>query len=86
MDVAYKPSFLRQFKKLPIPLQEEVFEKIEMFKNITNHPKLKVHKLHGDLKNYFSFSVNYRHRIVFIWEIQNKSAVLFAISDHAVYS
>lgn len=85
MEVAFKPSFLRQFKKLPKALQEEAHEKIALFKDQKNHPVLKVHKLHGELKQYHSFSVNYRYRIVCTWEIQNKSAVLVAIGDHALY-
>ena len=85
MEVSFKPSFLRQFKKLPFPLQDETHERIELFKSSANHVSLKVHKLHGELKDCYSFSVNYRYRIVFMWEVQNKSAVLLAIGDHAVY-
>jgi mRNA-degrading endonuclease YafQ of YafQ-DinJ toxin-antitoxin module len=85
MEVAYKTWFLRQFKKLPPLLQDEAFEKIESFKNVENHSMLKVHKLHGYLKGYVSFSINYRYRIIFKWEVQNKSAVFYAIGDHAVY-
>jgi mRNA-degrading endonuclease YafQ of YafQ-DinJ toxin-antitoxin module len=85
MEVAFKPSFVRQLKKLPTLLKEEVIEKIELFKNEASHPVLKIHKLHGDLKEYFSFSVNYRYRIVFTWEIKNKSAIFVAVGDHEVY-
>ena len=85
MEVAFKPSFLRELKKLPTPLREEVLEKIELFKDPSSHPALKVHKLHGELKKYLSFSVNYRYRIVFAWEVPNKSAILMAIGDHSVY-
>ncbi len=85
MEVAFKPSFLRQFKKLPIALQEEAHEKIALFKNPRNHSLLKVHKLKGGLAGKFSFSVNYRYRIVFVWEVAGQSAIFFAIGDHAVY-
>lgn len=85
MEIAYKPTFLRELKKLSHPLQEEAMEKIERFRNPKNHSSLKVHALHGKLKGYLSFSVNYRYRIVFLWEIKNKSTVLVAIGDHSVY-
>ncbi len=85
MEVAYKPVFLRQMNKLSETLREEAIEKIELFKNPENHVHLRVHKLKGELEGRFSFSVNYRYRIVFVWEIKNTSAILLAIGDHAVY-
>jgi addiction module RelE/StbE family toxin len=86
MEISYKPSFVRQYNKLTPALQDEVREKIDLFKNTKNHPQLKVHKLHGKLKGVYSFSVNYQYRVVFIFEDKKKSsAVLLAIGDHAVY-
>ena len=85
MDVAYTPQFRRQFKKLPKPLQEEAFEKIELFGDFNQHSSLRVHKLKGRMDGRWSFSVNYRYRIVFMWEVQSESAILLAIGDHAIY-
>jgi plasmid maintenance system killer protein len=85
MEVAFKASFIRQFKKLPNTLQEEAHEKIALFKDSKNHAQLRVHKLKGELAGKLSFSVNYRYRIIFMWEVQNTSAILLAIGDHALY-
>ncbi len=85
MQVAFAPQFRRQFKKLPKPLQEEALAKIETFGDAGNHAALRVHKLGGKLHGRLSFSVNYRYRILFLWEVPNKSAILLAIGDHAVY-
>ena len=82
--IYYKPTFIRQYKKLPIDLKEEVKDKIELFKNSDNHKKLKTHKLKGKLKGFCSFSVNYKYRIVFIYE-KNNSVSLLAVGDHAIY-
>jgi len=68
MEITFKPTFVRSFKKLEPDLQEEAFEKIELFRNPKNHDKLKVHKLKVRLKNYHSFSVNYKYRIIFTFE------------------
>ena len=84
MEIGYKPSFVRDFKKLPTDLQEEAFDKIELFKDVANHKKLKVHKLKGKLSEYHSFSVSYSHRIVFSFE-SKKEVVFLAIGDHDVY-
>ena len=84
MEMGYKPTFIRQFDKLDPALKEEVLEKIELFRNKRNHKRLKVHKLHGSLAGYFSFSVNYKTRIVFSY-VSGHEAVLLAVGYHAVY-
>ena len=77
MLISYKPSFVREFKKLPSELQEETLERIDLFRNVENHKKLKAHKLKGRLKNFYSFSVTYSHRIVFSYE--SKEEVVFFV-------
>lgn len=84
MKILFKPTFVRQFNILEKALQEEVLEKIELFKNFKNHKQLKIHKLKGVLKGRYSFSVNYKTRIVFIYE-SKKTAVFLAVGDHDVY-
>ena len=84
MVVLFTPSFLRQLKSLEITLQEEVIEKVELFKDIKNHRELKVHKLKGRLKGRWSFSVNYHFRIVFSY-ISKREAIMLAVGDHSVY-
>ena len=84
MIVRFKPSFVREFKKLPVELREEVLVRIELFKDKKNHESLKVHKLKGRLKEYHSFSVTYSHRIVFMYE-QQDTVVFLAIGDHSKY-
>ena len=84
MIIRYKPSFVREFKKLPQELQEEALEKIESFKDANNHKKLKAHKLKGKLKDFYSFSVTYSHRVVFQYEAKNE-VVFVAIGNHDVY-
>lgn len=82
--VAYTPYFIRQFKVLEISLQEEVLEKIELFKDKKNHRRLKVHKLTGRLSRRYSFSVNYKIRIVFSYLAKNE-VVLLAVGSHIIY-
>lgn len=84
LEVYYTKSFVKQVKVLPKELQEEVIEKIELFKNIENHKILKVHKLHGRIKDRYSFSVNYKFRIIFVWK-DKTTAILLVIGDHSIY-
>lgn len=85
MEVTYAPQFKRKFKKLSKKLQEEGLEKIILFAEPNNHSQLQVHKLKGRMDGRWSFSVNYRYRIVFTWQKQNESAILLTIGDHSLY-
>jgi plasmid maintenance system killer protein len=72
------------YKKLEPALKAEVKEKIELFKDKKQHKKLGVHKLHG-ISNTYSFSVNYKIRIVFDYENQKCVNFLY-VGDHSVYN
>lgn len=85
LEINYKTSFVKIFDELEVNLQEEILEKIILFRSPKNHKQLKVHKLHGALKNCYSFSVNYEIRIVFEY-ISKKEVVLLGVGDHDVYS
>ncbi|MCX6808017.1 MAG: type II toxin-antitoxin system mRNA interferase toxin, RelE/StbE family [Patescibacteria group bacterium] len=84
VDIFYTPPFLRQLKKLELGLQEEVIEKVEIFRQDPQNPALKTHKLHGRLKDRYSFSVNYKTRIVFSY-LSSTQAVFLAVGDCEVY-
>lgn len=84
LKIFYRPNFIRTYKKLPLSLQEEIKEKIQLFSNKPDHIFLKTHKLKGKLKGTYSFSVNYQYRIVFIYKSENE-VTLLALGDHDVY-
>jgi mRNA-degrading endonuclease YafQ of YafQ-DinJ toxin-antitoxin module len=84
LEVSLTPRFQRMYRKLEPALQEEAREKILLFKNPDSHQQLKVHKLKGRLKNRYSFSVNYKVRIVFVYESKH-AVILLAIGSHNVY-
>lgn len=84
ITILYTQTFLRQFKKLPPSLQDEVEGKIALFACDPRAPSLRMHKLSGELKGYLSFSVNYSYRVVFMWDDKDKAALLM-VGDHSVY-
>ncbi len=84
IKLIFAPVFLRQLKSLPSEMREEAIEKVELFKNRRNHRMLKVYKLKGNLRGAFSFSVNYRIRVVWQYNSENEAALL-SIGDHDVY-
>ncbi len=84
IDIIYAPSFVKQLDKIELSFQDEILEKIDLFKDKNNHRSLKVHKLHGKFKDCFSFSIDFRTRIVFQYMTKNKVAFL-SIGDHDLY-
>lgn len=83
MKIGYHPSFIRQFKKLPIDLQNEVKEKIVLFQKNYGDKSLKTHKLHGKMKDQWAFSINYSWRIVF--ELYDNQVLFLEIGTHDLY-
>ena len=85
LTVSFKASFIRKINRLDSALREEAIEKIDLLKDTRNHRLLKVHKLHGPLAEAYSFSVNYKTRIVFQYVSKNEIALL-SIGDHDIYN
>jgi addiction module RelE/StbE family toxin len=80
----YSPRFVKQFKKLPSPIQRLTLKKLKVFEANPFHPNLKTHKLTGKLKPYFSFSINYSYRIIF--EIESPKQInILLIGTHEIY-
>lgn len=84
MTVGYTPSFIRAYKHLPSSLQHEIKEKIVLFMEDPKHASLRVHKLKGRLQDRWSFSVNYKYRIVFQF-VSPDEVIFLTVGDHDVY-
>jgi plasmid maintenance system killer protein len=82
--INYTGKFIRAYNKLERELQSEVKEKIALFKEPQNHKSLVMHKLHRQLKNQYSFSVNYKYRVIFEYKTKQK-VILLTIGDHDIY-
>jgi mRNA-degrading endonuclease YafQ of YafQ-DinJ toxin-antitoxin module len=83
-EIAFSSSFERAYKKkfnANKELEDKFWEKIEKFKYNPFDPTLKTHKLSGELKDLFSFSVQYDVRVIFYFTHDNK-AVFTNIGTH----
>lgn len=83
MKIIYSPKFERSFKKLSIFLAEKVIERTLIFNKDPFDPRLDTHKLHGKLKNQWSFSVDKKCRILL--EFDKTDAVFLDVGDHDLY-
>ena len=83
MEILYTARFLRSFKKLPLLVQDDCYNAIVLFKKGKNNEKIKLHKLHGKLKKYQAFSVNFIYRIIVITD--KKKTYFMDVGSHALY-
>lgn len=84
LNIVFSEKFISQFESFDLKTQKLTQKKIDIFKANPKHSSLKTHKPGGALANYFSFSVDYKTRIVF--EYGKKDTVHFLkIGSHDVY-
>ncbi len=85
IEVYFSEQFLKKLDRLERDVKEEVYAKTEKFRHLSNHPMLKVHKLHGKMKDKYSFSVSYKIRITFKYITKN-SVVFLTVGDNNIYN
>ena len=84
MQIVYSPRFEKDYNKLPHPIKEKAVNKEVIFKLDPFDKRLKTHKLSGELFGLWSFSIDYKYRIIF--EFTSKKIVVFhAIGSHSIY-
>ncbi|PIX88075.1 MAG: type II toxin-antitoxin system mRNA interferase toxin, RelE/StbE family [Candidatus Nealsonbacteria bacterium CG_4_10_14_3_um_filter_36_16] len=82
-DIYYHPQFRKSFLRLPKDIQSKAKEKVKIFKENPFYPSLKTHKLHGKLKEQWSFLVKGQYRILFIFD--NSDVTFLDIGPHDIY-
>ena len=84
MIISYSSHFFKQYKKLTKEKWKLAEKQEKIFRKNPFDPRLKTHKLSGELQNYWAFSINYSDRIVF--RFINDDEVLFhRIGSHDIY-
>lgn len=81
--IYYHPQFRRSFLNLPVDIQKVAEVKIALFRDNPFSSTLKTHKLHGKLKNHWSFVVKGQYRVVFIFE--RIDVIFLDIGPHDIY-
>jgi len=82
--ILYAPEFKRDYKKLPRDLRTQLKLKGEVFQLNPFHPLLRTHKLAGKLKGFWSFSIDFRNRVLFEF-LSNNEILLLRAGDHSLY-
>ncbi len=85
LQIIFTERYTRSYKKLGAHLKQEVKDAVELFRDPANNQRLRLHKLHGRMNSYHSFSINYRVRIVVRLVKKKAIAILIDVGDHSLY-
>lgn len=84
MNLIYTSKFAGEYRKLPDEIKAIAKKRIAIFIKAPRDPQLKTHKLRGRLKDFWSFSIDHRYRIIF--EFGEEATVYFhSAGDHSIY-
>lgn len=88
IELVWDPGFKRSYRKLiknNQNIKTKFIEKIKLFSENPFDIRLKTHKLSGQLKDYWAFSIDYNCRIVFRFINDNKILLVEIGSHQEVY-
>ena len=81
--INYSSSFFKDLRKFPKNQLKFLTQKEKIFLQNPFDPRLKTHKLKGELDDFYAFSISYHWRIVFHFE--GKNVIFDAVGTHEVY-
>mgnify|MGYP001558539373 CR=1 FL=1 len=85
--ISYDAAFEKKFKKYKNQLtdteRQRIKNRLEIFRENVFDKRLKTHKLKGELRDYYAFSISYSDRIVFK-VLDDGGVYLIEIGSHDV--
>ena len=81
MEIFSSNNFDKQYKKLPERLKDKAEEKEKIFVTKPFDPRLETHKLHGQDKNHWAYSIDRKYRIKFLF-LTNGDVLYLSIGTH----
>ena len=84
MRIFYHSKFNREYKKLPLSVKLVLKAKQEIFLQNPFDPRLKTHKLHGDLEGSWAFRIDNQNRVIFEFG-DNDIALWHSVGNHDIY-
>ncbi|PIS34531.1 MAG: type II toxin-antitoxin system mRNA interferase toxin, RelE/StbE family [Parcubacteria group bacterium CG08_land_8_20_14_0_20_43_9] len=84
VKIFYSSKFAREYRKLPLSAKKTAEKKEKIFRENPFDSKLKTHKLKGGLRDFWSFSIDRKYRIIF--EFATEEKVWFhSVGAHDIY-
>jgi mRNA-degrading endonuclease YafQ of YafQ-DinJ toxin-antitoxin module len=85
MNIIYSSKFAREYKRLSPKSKLSAERQEKIFRNNPFDLKLNTHKLKGRLRDFFSFSISYRYRIIFEFSEDKDTVYFHSVGDHDIY-
>lgn len=85
IEISFSSSFKNVFKKKiknNKRIEKAFWNCVEIFIDEPFNRKLKTHKLTGNLKDLWSFSIEFDLRVIFYFTAKNKKVVFIDIGTH----
>lgn len=73
---------LQKFRQKHPELREQYFKTITILEDNPYHPSLRLHKLHGKLRDYYSVAINLKYRIMIDFIVRDDTVILISIGSH----
>jgi addiction module RelE/StbE family toxin len=84
MRIYAASKFTRSVEKLPLNIRNKLRERDRVFRRDPFDPRLRTHKLRGNLKGYWSYSIDRRYRLLFKF-LDGDEVVHYDIGPHKIY-
>ena len=76
--------FVKAYKKLPGNIKARAKQQERKFLSDPLDTSIRTHKLKGELKGFWSYSINYQYRILFRF-LRGNEVVYYDIGTHEIY-
>ena len=83
MIIKFSKTFVKQRNKAPKKIQQALNKKIEIFIENDRNPVLRIHKLNGVLKDYYSINITGDWRVVFRVINKNEIVIFLMFETHS---
>jgi mRNA-degrading endonuclease YafQ of YafQ-DinJ toxin-antitoxin module len=83
LDPAFEKRWLKYLRGLTEKQKEHLRERLAIFKEDIFDKRLRTHRLKGNLKHYYAFSISFSDRIVFRI-IEDEAVYFIEIGGHDV--
>ncbi len=83
-NIEYSINFCKDLKRLPLKIKNKLIKVEKIFQENPLHPSLRLHKLHGRLRDFWSISITRDYRIIF-QRVDDGVIVFFSIGKHDIY-
>lgn len=84
IKIVNSARFLKSFKRLSQSIQKKADERDRIFKENPFDSRLATHKLHGRFAGFWAYSVDYRYRVIFVFD-DSHTVIYHDIGLHHIY-